>query len=127
MFYLFSLGIGLGMLIENVETSSGMEVSYAAFIAPALLAVSAMNGAIYMADLLAGQKTGLFYDQRPNHAFAARLARGARVLDMFSHVGGFALACLAGGAASALAVDGAQAALDLAAEGAARGGVASDP
>jgi len=47
VFYLFSLGIGLGMLIENVETSSGMEVSYAAFIAPALLAVSAMNGAIY--------------------------------------------------------------------------------
>ena len=46
VFYLFSLGIGLGMLIENVETSSGMEVSYAAFIAPALLAVSAMNGAI---------------------------------------------------------------------------------
>ena len=47
VFYLFSLGIGLGKLIENVETSSGMEVSYAAFIAPALLAVSAMNGAIY--------------------------------------------------------------------------------
>ncbi len=47
VFYLFSLGIGLGGLIENVETSSGMDVSYAAFIAPALLAVSAMNGAIY--------------------------------------------------------------------------------
>ena len=93
-------------------------------VAPEAPVPVAMNGAIYMADLLAGQKTGLFYDQRPNHAFAARLARGARVLDMFSHVGGFALACLAGGAASALAVDGAQAALDLAAEGAARGGVA---
>ncbi|MFU8835948.1 RSP_2647 family RNA methyltransferase [Roseovarius autotrophicus] len=79
-----------------------------------------MNGATYMADLTGGQKTGLFYDQRPNHAFAARLARGARVLDMFSHVGGFALACLAGGAESALAVDGSQAALGLAAEGAAR-------
>lgn len=47
VFYLFSLGIGLGTLIEKVETSSGLEVSYAAFIAPALLAVSAMNGAIY--------------------------------------------------------------------------------
>ena len=56
-----------------------------------------MNGACYMADLTGGQKTGLFYDQRPNHAFAARLARGARVLDVFSHVGGFALAALAGG------------------------------
>src|SRR5690606_20220910 len=61
-----------------------------------------MNGAVYMADLVAGQKTGLFFDQRDNHAFAARLAKGATVLDVFSHVGGFALAALAGGAASAL-------------------------
>ena len=83
-----------------------------------------MNGATYMADLMGGQKTGLFYDQRPNHAFAAQLSKGARVLDVFSHVGGFSLACLAQGAASAVAVDGSQAALDLAAEGAAQTGVA---
>ncbi len=78
-----------------------------------------MNGAVYMADLIGGQKTGLFYDQRPNHAFAARLARGARVLDVFSHVGGFGLAALAAGAEHALAVDGSAAALDLATQGAA--------
>ena len=77
-----------------------------------------MNGATYMADLMGGQKTGLFYDQRPNHAFAARLARGARVLDVFAHVGGFALAALAGGADQALAVDASAAALTLATEGA---------
>jgi len=47
VFYLLSMGIGLGALIGTVETTSGLEVSYAAFIAPALLAVSAMNGAIY--------------------------------------------------------------------------------
>lgn len=83
-----------------------------------------MNGATYMADVMGGQKTGLFYDQRPNHAFAARLAKGARVLDMFSHVGGFALAALAGGAESALAVDASAAALTLATEGAQASGVA---
>lgn len=83
----------------------------------------AMNGAIYLADLLGGQKTGIFYDQRPNHAFAARLASGARVLDVFSHVGGFGLACLAAGAANALAVDGSAPALALAAQGAAAMGV----
>lgn len=82
-----------------------------------------MNGAVYLADLLGGQKTGLFYDQRPNHAFAARLARDARVLDVFSHVGGFGLACLASGAACALAVDGSAAALELARQGAAEMGV----
>ena len=47
VFYLASMGIGLGALIGSVETSAGLVVSYAAFIAPALLAVSAMNGAIY--------------------------------------------------------------------------------
>ncbi len=77
-----------------------------------------MNGATYLADVMGGQKTGLFFDQRENHAFAARLAKGARVLDMFSHVGGFGLAALAGGAQSVLAVDGSRPALDLAAQGA---------
>ncbi|MEP1198135.1 RSP_2647 family RNA methyltransferase [Tateyamaria sp.] len=78
-----------------------------------------MNGATYMADVMGGQKTGLFYDQRPNHAFVAGLARDARVLDMFSHVGGFGLAALAGGAISALCVDGSAPALALATQGAA--------
>ncbi|MHA3913809.1 RSP_2647 family RNA methyltransferase [Halovulum sp. GXIMD14793] len=77
-----------------------------------------MNGAIYKADILGGQKTGLFYDQRPNHAFAASLCKDAHVLDVFSHVGGFALAALAAGAATALSVDGSAPALDLARQGA---------
>lgn len=83
-----------------------------------------MNGATYMADVLGGQKTGLFYDQRPNHAFAARLAKGGIVLDVFSHVGGFGLAALAGGATEALAVDGSAPALELAERGAAESGLA---
>lgn len=83
-----------------------------------------MNAAVYKADVMGGQKTGLFYDQRPNHAFAASLANGARVLDVFSHVGGFSLACLAAGADRALAVDAAQPALDLAVAGAHATGVA---
>lgn len=83
-----------------------------------------MNGATYMADVLGGQKTGLFYDQRPNHGFAAGLAQGGDMLDVFSHVGGFSLAALAGGAKTALAVDGSAPALELASKGAETGGVA---
>jgi len=82
-----------------------------------------MNGATYLADLTGGQKTGLFYDQRPNHAFAARLAKGRRVLDVFSHVGGFGLAALAAGASSALAVDASAGALTLAGGGATAAGL----
>ena len=77
-----------------------------------------MNGAIYQADVLGGQKTGLFFDQRENHAFAAGLSKGGTVLDVFCHVGGFSLAMLAGGAKSAVAVDASAAALDLARAGA---------
>lgn len=91
--------------------------------APAAPVPVQMNGATYMADLTGGQKTGLFFDQRENHAFAARLtAPGAKVLDVFSHVGGFGLAMLAGGAGHATCVDGSAAALELAVQGAASSG-----
>jgi lipooligosaccharide transport system permease protein len=46
LFYLLSLGVGLGKLVGTVNGPGG-RVSYAAFVAPALLATSAMNGAIY--------------------------------------------------------------------------------
>lgn len=46
VFYLFSLGIGLGKLVGTVTGPGGSPVSYAAFVAPALLATSSMNGAL---------------------------------------------------------------------------------
>ncbi|MEM7506358.1 MAG: class I SAM-dependent rRNA methyltransferase [Pseudomonadota bacterium] len=106
--------------LEGLE--SEMRVACGQFDAPIPVE---MNGATYMADLAGGQKTGLFFDQRPNHAFAAKLARGARVLDVFTHVGGFALAALAAGARDALAVDSSEPALALAQQGAERTGVAA--
>lgn len=45
--YLISMGLGLGALVGAVVGPGGQEISYAAYIAPALLAVSAMNGAVY--------------------------------------------------------------------------------
>jgi lipooligosaccharide transport system permease protein len=45
--YLLSMGVGLGALVGTVAGPDGGEISYAAYIAPALLAVSAMNGAVY--------------------------------------------------------------------------------
>jgi lipooligosaccharide transport system permease protein len=47
LFYLFSMGFGVGALIGDVPLGNGQSVSYAVFVAPALLASSAMNGAIY--------------------------------------------------------------------------------
>jgi lipooligosaccharide transport system permease protein len=47
VFYLFSIGIGIGKLVGDVAGPNGEAVKYAAFVAPALLGASAMNGAIY--------------------------------------------------------------------------------
>jgi lipooligosaccharide transport system permease protein len=47
VFYLFSLGVGLGSVVGDVEVAPGRSVPYAVFVAPALLASSAMNGAVF--------------------------------------------------------------------------------
>ncbi len=47
VFYLLAMGVGLGSLIDAVPGPGGEQISYAAYLAPALLATSAMNGAIY--------------------------------------------------------------------------------
>ena len=100
--------------LEGLDDESGVVIGSA----PEGPIQVTMNSATYMADLIGGQKTGLFFDQRPNHEFVSRLSNGARVLDVFSHVGGFGLAALAGGAVSAMAVDGSAPALELASQGA---------
>jgi 23S rRNA (cytosine1962-C5)-methyltransferase len=82
------------------------------------------DGATFLADVLAGQKTGWFYDQRDNREFLARLARDARVLDLYCHSGGFAIAAARRGAAAVLGIDSSASALALAAEAARRNGVA---
>src|SRR5437762_869152 len=66
------------------------------------------------ADVLAGQKPGWFYDQRDNRAFIAALADGARVIDLYTYSGGFAVAAARAGAASVLGIDRSEPALALA-------------
>ena len=63
------------------------------------------NGIRYDVDYVNGQKTGFFLDQKYNRLAAAKLAKGRRVLDCFTHTGAFALNCAAGGAEHVTAVD----------------------
>ena len=46
-FYLLSIGVGIGGLVGDVVTGTGASLTYQQFVAPALLASSAMNGAVY--------------------------------------------------------------------------------
>jgi 23S rRNA (cytosine1962-C5)-methyltransferase len=74
-------------------------------------AVVEEGGVRFPVDLLGGQKTGWFFDQRPNRDRIAALAQGARVLDVFCHTGAFGLRCVAAGATSATLVDSSATAL----------------
>ena len=79
----------------------------------------------YHVDFENGQKTGFFLDQKLNRQAVARLARGRRVLDCFTHTGSFALNAARGGAASVTAVDISEAAVALVAENAALNGLSA--
>lgn len=89
IFYLVSLGYGLGQFVEGIEVN-GQPVPYAAFIAPALLAVSAMNGAIY------DSTWNVFFKMNFAKTYEGMLATSLGPLDVA--LGEITLALLRGGA-----------------------------
>ncbi len=82
------------------------------------------NGLTFFARPSGGQKTGWFYDQRENRAWAARFAAGRRVLDAYCYAGGFAVTAAKAGATSVLGLDRSEGALDLARRAAEANGLA---
>jgi 23S rRNA (cytosine1962-C5)-methyltransferase len=90
--------------------------------APELVTI-AMNGLVMHADLLRGQKTGVFLDQRENYLAAARWAHG-RALDCFTSTGGFALH-MAAQCESVEGVDSSETAIELAERNRAANGIAN--
>ncbi|MCY3915070.1 MAG: class I SAM-dependent rRNA methyltransferase [Chloroflexi bacterium] len=70
------------------------------------------NGLLFQADVRRGHKTGFFFDQRENRQKARELAKGRRVLDVFSYTGGFSVYALAGGARTITALDVSEPALE---------------
>lgn len=81
------------------------------------------NGARFEVPLQGGQKTGWFYDHRDNRARMQRYVRGARVLDVFSYVGGWGIQAAVAGAREVVLVDASEAALEQAGVNAALNGV----
>ena len=81
------------------------------------------NGIYYAVDFENGQKTGFFLDQKYNRLAVARIAKGRRVLDCFTHTGSFALNATRGGAEHVTAVDVSESAVEMARENARRNGL----
>lgn len=84
------------------------------------------NGMTFVADVLEGQKTGFFCDQKDLRERVRALAKGASVLNLFSYTGAAGVAAMAGGAARVHNVDESPRALGLCAEQAKRNGIASE-
>ncbi|MDF9434717.1 class I SAM-dependent rRNA methyltransferase [Chromohalobacter israelensis] len=82
------------------------------------------NGVRFVAPVLDGQKTGWFFDHRPNRAWLNGLVAGKRVLDVFSYVGSWGIQAAAHGASDVLCVDSSAQALEHVAENAALNGLA---
>jgi len=72
------------------------------------------DGIFHRVDVLGGQKTGFYLDQRDNRRRVRALARGRAVLNAFCYTGGFTLAALAGGARETVSIDSSADALSLA-------------
>jgi lipooligosaccharide transport system permease protein len=90
IFYLLSLGVGLGAYVGSVQDAAGQQIPYAAYIAPALLAVSAMNGAIY------DSTWNVFFKMNFAKTYEGMLATSLGPLDVA--LGEITLALLRGGA-----------------------------
>jgi 23S rRNA (cytosine1962-C5)-methyltransferase len=72
------------------------------------------HGVRYLVDVIGGQKTGFYLDQRINRRRVIELAQDRRVLNAFCYSGAFSLAALKGGATSVLSIDSSADALQLA-------------
>lgn len=81
------------------------------------------NGVRYLVDVAEGQKTGFFLDQKYNRAAVARLCKGAKVLDCFTHTGSFALNAGLGGAKEVIGVDASELGVAQATENASLNGL----
>ncbi len=76
VFYLFSIGIGLGALVGDLSLPDGRAISYAAFVAPALLGASAMNGAVYESTF------NIFFKLKYEKVYDAVLATPMKPVDV---------------------------------------------
>ena len=108
----------------KVREQEGME-RYKGFIgAPFDTKVEIVeNGVRYYVDVKDGQKTGFFLDQKYNRRAAAKLCKGARVLDCFTHTGSFALNAGMAGAEHVTGVDASELGVAQARENAALNGL----
>lgn len=108
-----ALGVDAGVLLRTGARADRVVEVVEGRAPPQVIEVHE-HGMVLCADLMRGQKTGLFLDQRTARAMVRRLAKGRRVLDLYAYVGGFSAAAGKGGARAVTTVDLAGPAVELA-------------
>ncbi|HZP42602.1 MAG TPA: class I SAM-dependent rRNA methyltransferase [Candidatus Binatia bacterium] len=108
--------------VRREEGLPGVRAVLAGEAPPPRIAVHEAD-AVFLVDVLHGQKTGFFLDQRESRARVRALARGRRVLNAFAYTGAFAIAAARGGARHVTSVDTSRPALALADEACAANGI----
>lgn len=106
-----------GILLRNNTSSRALE-GLPSYVETALGAIPETvrleeNGVAFETSLLAGQKTGWFYDHRLNRARMQCYVPGKRVLDVFSYVGGWGVQAAVAGAREVVCIDSSRPAIDL--------------
>ena len=109
--------------LEGLEQGKGWYVLPGETAPQSTITEICENGVFYSVDVENGQKTGFFLDQKYNRRAVARLAKGRRVLDCFTHTGSFALNAALGGAEHVTAVDVSESAIAMAEANAKRNGL----
>jgi len=103
------------------QLPSYADIGYGELNAPVITREAGLE---FEVDIIGGQKTGWFYDQRANRDLLAPLVRDARVLDVFSYLGGWGLRAAAAGAREVTCVDASASAVEAIKRNAARNGLA---
>ncbi|MGZ3417928.1 MAG: class I SAM-dependent rRNA methyltransferase [Polyangiales bacterium] len=100
----FTAGIE-SVVLRSTEKGAVVKIAHVRGKPPPDKVVVREHGVPFVVDLAKGQKTGAFLDQRENRRRVGELARGRRVLNLFSYAGGFSLRAALGGATHVTSVD----------------------
>lgn len=113
---------GKARQLEGLEDS--IDIAYGTHL-PDVVEITE-NHLHFRIDIIAGQKTGFFLDQRPNRELAERFSTQATVLNCFSYTGAFSVYCARGGARRVISVEASETANEIARWNILRNGFSSD-
>lgn len=111
--------------VREIEGLSQQKGVLAGSVPPKTMTIEE-NGLAFNVDIVGGQKTGFYLDQRENRKIIRKYVHEKNVLNCFSYTGGFSINALAGGAAHVLSIDSSEDAIEIARQNSSLNGFSAD-